>query len=85
MNRVNAGCNIYFYIGDASGSTVLKIIASVLNGALSLTWPTKPSEGFYDTTDATQYTFNVRTTCSTITNGGQRIYYVDDLKLVAAN
>jgi len=82
---MNPGCNVYFYIGDATTvNNVLKIMVTIPSVQLPITWPTTPSTGFFDTTAATQYTFNVRTTCVTSAFTSPRTYYVDDLSLVAA-
>lgn len=73
------GCVVYYYIGSADGSQVLKIMTQVNNHTLGTTWV--QSTGFYDTDSTTLYTFNVRTTCAGAL--GQS-YYFDDLVLTAS-
>lgn len=75
----NPGCNVYYYIGDVTGATVLKIMVPINSAQLKTTWV--ESTGFYDTISVTQYTFNVRMTC-TGTTTTPRTYYMDNLSLI---
>jgi hypothetical protein len=83
-SQLNPGCSVYFYIADATGNSVQKIMSTTTSGMLRTEWPEASVTGFFGFGAATQYTFNVRTTCSAIFYQNTRTYYVDGLKLVAA-
>jgi hypothetical protein len=71
---------VNYYIGNAAATQVLKIVTQITSAQLKTTWV--ESTGFYDTVGETQYTFNVRLTCS---GAAARVYYMDDLSLIEAS
>jgi len=78
-STANPGCAISYYIGNAAGNQVFKILATITSANLRPSWV--QSTGFYDVTTTTEeLSFNVRLTCS---GSSARTYYMDDLALTA--
>jgi hypothetical protein len=81
-NVNNPGCNVYFYIGDATGNTVLNVFSNTPSASLTASWRevtasyTSPAAGL-------AATFNVRLVCS-VTPSTSRSYYFDEIMFTPA-